>query len=243
MNAEARVKRGGARAGVRPAGLAGAVILVTGSSSGIGRETANRFAREGARVILTWHRGRLRGEAAERQCRRLGAAEAMLLRLDVTDQRSVNAAARKVRSVFGTIDVLVNNAGVGSFVPFRKQTVSMVERQVRTNFEGLIRMTRAFLPLVRRAVVNVASVAGETAYAEMSVYCGTKFGVRGFTQALAQEEPRLAICCVNPDMTATRLSGYKGRPPTQVAEVIFRAAAGQVTCRRGGDIDVAEVIP
>jgi len=76
----------------------------------------------------------------------------------------------------------------------------------------------------------------------MSVYCGSKFGVRGFTQALALEYPRLSICCVNPDMTATRLSGYQGRPPREVAEVIFRASSDQVGCKRGGDVDVWEVM-
>ena len=98
------------------------------------------------------------------------------------------------------------------------------------------------LPQVRKGIINIASAAGKTAYEEMSVYCGSKFGVGGFTQALALECPRLRICCVNPDMTATRLSGYQGRPPQEVAEVIFRAASGQVGYQQGGDVDVWEVM-
>ncbi len=96
-------------------------------------------------------------------------------------------------------------------------------------------MTSAFLPLVRKGIINIASAAGQTAYEKMSVYCGSKFVVRGFTQALAIEYPRLKICCVNPDMTATRLSDYQGRPPQEVAEVIFRAVSGQVRCQKGGE--------
>src|SRR4030043_855096 len=80
-----------------------------------------------------------------------------------------------------------------------------------------LKLTRSFLPYIRKGIINIASAAGKTAYAEMSVYCGTKFGVRGFTQALAEEHTRLKICCVNPDMTATRLTGYEGRPPSDVA--------------------------
>jgi NAD(P)-dependent dehydrogenase (short-subunit alcohol dehydrogenase family) len=218
------------------------VVLITGSSSGIGRETAYRFAKAGARLVLTYYKGKTRGEAAERRCRRFGAADTLLLHLNVFDNESVAGAARKVKRKYGPIDFLINNAGIGVFIPFKKQTARDIEDQLRTNLEGLIKVTRAFLPQVRKGIINIASAAGKDAYEEMSVYCGSKFGVRGFTQALALECPRLRICCVNPDMTATRLSGYQGRPPREVAEVIFRAASGRVRYRRGGDVDVWEVM-
>lgn len=218
------------------------VVLITGSSSGIGRETAYRFAKAGARLVLTYYKGKTRGEAAERRCRRFGAADTLLLHLNVVDNESVAEAARKVRRKYGAIDFLINNAGIGIFIPFRNQTAKGIERQLRTNLEGLIKVTRAFLPQVRKGIINIASAAGKTAYEEMSVYSGSKFGVRGFTQALALECPHLKICCVNPDMTATRLSGYEGRPPQEVAEVIFRAASGQVGYQQGGDVDVWEVM-
>jgi short-subunit dehydrogenase len=127
-------------------------------------------------------------------------------------------------------------------IPFKEQTPGHIERQLRTNLEGLIKVTRAFLPQVKKGIVNIASAAGKEAYEEMSVYCGSKFGVRGFTQALALEFPHLRICCVNPDMTATCLSGYEGRSPQEVAEVIFRAASGRVRYRQGGDVDVWKVM-
>jgi NAD(P)-dependent dehydrogenase (short-subunit alcohol dehydrogenase family) len=217
-------------------------VLISGSSSGIGRETAYRFAREGAKLVLTYYQGKKRGDAAERKCRRMGAADTLLLHLDVLDNKSVSGAVRKVKKKFGSIDFLVNNAGVGAFIPFRDQTAKDIERQIRTNLEGLIKVTRAFLPQVAKGVINIASAAGKTAYEEMSVYCGSKFGVRGFTQALALEYPRLRICCVNPDMTATRLSGFQGRPPQEVAEVVFKTVSGQVKVPQGGDVDVWEVM-
>ncbi len=217
-------------------------VLITGSSSGIGRETAFRFARDGNEVILTYHLGKGRGRAAERKCRSLGAARTRLLHLDVRNEAGVRSAVRNVSAAFGRIDYLINNAGVGKFELFKKQTRMDLERQVRTNLEGLMRMTRHFLPLVRAGIVNIASAAGEEAYAEMAIYCGTKFGVRGFTQALALEYPRLRVFCVNPDQTATRLSGYVGRPPSQVAEVINRAVTGEIKVKHGGDVDVWEAV-
>ena len=192
--------------------MKGQIVLITGSSSGIGRATALRLAQEGMKLVLTYNLGKTRGEAAEKRCRRLGAADTLLLQLDVTNGVRVAEALRQVKHHYGAVDFLINNAGVGVFAPFQKQTVRNIERQIRTNLEGLIRMTRAFIPVIKQGIVNIASAAGQEAYAEMSVYCGTKFGVRGFTQGLALEYPRLKICCVNPDETATRLSGSKVVP-------------------------------
>lgn len=155
--------------------MKGQIVLITGSSSGIGRETAYRFAKAGAKLVLTYYKGKTRGELAERRCRRLGAADTLLLHLDVTDNESIVDAVRKVKRKYGVIDFLINNAGVGVFIPFGEQTVNNIERQIRTNLDGLIKMTGAFLPHVRKGIINIASAAGKEAYAEMSVYCGTKF--------------------------------------------------------------------
>lgn len=222
--------------------MRGQVVFITGSSSGIGRETAYRFAQEGSRLVLTYNRGKRRGEEAERRCRKLGAENTLLIHLDVTDDRSIRDVLKMVRRKYGGVDFLINNAGTGIFLPFKDQSVRDIERQIRTNLEGLIKVTCLFLPLIRRGIVNIASAAGKTAYAEMSVYCGTKFGVLGFTQALAEEIPRLKIFCVNPDVTATRLTNYEGRPPSEVAEAIYRAVSGKIKLARGGDLDVWRVI-
>ncbi len=218
------------------------VVLITGSSSGIGRETAYRFASEGASLVLTYYRGKTRGESAERKCKKLGAANTLLFQLNVMDNRSISSALMRVRKKFRKIDFLINNAGIGVFSPFKKQSVRDIENQIRTNLEGLIKVTHAFLPYVGKGIINVASAAGKEAYSEMVSYCASKFGVRGFTQGLAIEHPRLKICSVNPDETATRLSGYVGRPPSEVADVIFRAASGKIRINSGGDVDVWEVI-
>ncbi|OGW32449.1 MAG: hypothetical protein A2X59_10995 [Nitrospirae bacterium GWC2_42_7] len=218
------------------------VIFITGSSSGIGRETAYRFASAGAKIVLTYYKGEKRGVMAEKHCIKLGASDTLLLHLDVTDSGSIVSALKKAVRKFGGIDVLVNNAGTGRFDLFKKQTSRDIERQIRTNLEGLIKMTHAAIPFVRKSVINIASAAGKESYPEMVVYCASKFGVRGFTQGLAQEYPRLRICSINPDMTSTRLSGYEGRPSADVADVIFRAASGRIKFEHGGDVDVWKIL-
>jgi len=221
--------------------MKGKVVLITGSSSGIGREIAYRFAREGPSLVLTYNKGKARGEAARKKCVRLGAEDTLLINLDVTGNRSVTSAFAKVKRKYGAVDYLINNAGVGVWSPLREQTTRDIERQIRTNLEGLVRMTNAFLSIIRAGIINIASAAGKEVYSGMSVYCGTKWGVRGFTQALAIETGRLRVCCVNPDETATRLSGYRGRPPEEVAEVVYRVASGKISVK-GGDVDVWEVM-
>ncbi len=221
--------------------MKGLTVLTTGSSSGIGSEIAYRFARANARVILTYCKGKMRGETAEKECLRRGAIDTTLLCLDVMDDKSISQAARTVKRKYGAIDFLVNNAGVSVHKRFKEQTAKDIDRQLRTNLEGLIKVTHAFLPLVKKGIINIASVAGKEAHAGHAVYCGTKFGVRGFTQALALEYERLKICCVNPDRTSTHLTGYKGRPPEEVAEVVFRVAIGQVKPEHG-DVDVSDVM-
>jgi len=222
--------------------MSGQVVFITGSSSGIGRETAYRFAREGAKLVLTYNAGKGRGQETEKRCKRLGAEDAVLIHLDVTDVSSITLALSNVRKKYGGVDFLINNAGMGVFRPFKDQSIKQIEQQTRTNLEGLIKVSYLFLPLIRHGIVNIASAAGKTAYAEMAVYCGTKFGVRGFTQALAEEFPHLKVFCVNPDMTATRLSTFAGRPPSEVAEVIFKAVSGKIKVAPGGDVDVWKVI-
>ena len=218
------------------------VILVTGASNGIGRETAFTFAAEGAKVILTYCNDRPNGRNTEKRCRELGASDTLLIQLDLRDNKSISKAVEKAVKTFGKIDILINNAGVSVWKPLKKQNLADIEDQVRTNLEGLIKMTLSCLPHVKDMIINIASGAGQTAFADLAPYCATKFGVRGFTQALAQEVVRPKIYAVNPDMTKTRMSGFQGRPPEQVARVVFNTAKGKYRKRSGSDINVWDYV-
>jgi short-subunit dehydrogenase len=87
-------------------------------------------------------------------------------------------------------------------------------------------------------IINIASGAGQTGFADLAPYCATKFGVRGFTQALAEEISKPKVYAVNPDMTKTRLTGFRGRPPGQVAEVVLNTAKGKYKKSSGSYINV-----
>jgi 3-oxoacyl-[acyl-carrier protein] reductase len=214
--------------------------MISGSSMGIGRETAYKCAVEKAKVIVTYCKSRPEGEKTYRKCRELGASEVLLVKLDVTDSKNITRTVRRVIDKFKRIDILINNAGVVCWKPLKDQSVADIERQIRINLEGLIKMTKTCLPYVKDMIINIASGAGQRGFADLTVYCATKFGVRGFTQSLAEETNKIKIFSVNPDMTATRLTGFQGRPPEEVAQVVLNTAKGIYKLPSGSDIDVWE---
>ncbi len=221
--------------------LKNSVVLVTGSSSGIGRETAIQFAKSGSKVVLTYNTGKKAGEEALEECMVHGPA--LLTRLDVRDARSIYLLLDRVFHYFGGIDILVNNAGVIRWTELVKQTDEEIWDQVQVNLLGVIQVTRAFLPqfLKQRSgvVVNISSAMGKETDGELAVYCATKWGVRGFTKALASELPKsIRAYCVNPAMTATGMTDYRGVDPAMVAEVIIRTAEEKLGVPSGGDVDV-----
>jgi len=120
------------------------VVLITGSSNGIGRETAFKFAAEKAKLV-SYCNDRLGGQKTEKRCKELGATETLLVRLDLRDNQSIADTVDKVVNTFGKIDILINNAGVAVWKLLKEQKRADIENQLRTNLEGLIKMTWACL--------------------------------------------------------------------------------------------------
>src|SRR3989344_308459 len=215
------------------------VILITGASLGIGSETAKLFAREKCKLVLTYYKDKTEGEKTAEECKKLGT-DVLLLQLNVMDNNNIINAVKHTVERFKKIDLLINNAGAIAWKPLLQQTNEDIEIQIRTNLEGLIKLTKEAIPYITEAIINVASSAGITAYAELASYCATKFGVRGFTQAIAQEHPDLFIVNVNPGLTATRMTNFEGVPPLKVAEVILKTANREYDVKTGGDVNVWE---
>lgn len=217
------------------------VVLITGSSQGIGKETALLFAKEGAKVAITYNSNKRRGDETLEECRRL--SECFLVKLNVAEESSIKECVENVIDRFGTIDVLINNAGVLYDKDFVEQSGKEIESMIDTNVKGLIKMTKAILPYFQGnnegTVINIASIAGKNVYDGLTTYCATKFAVRGFTQALALELPEeIKIYAVNPGLTATNMTNYHGVNPKKVAEVIVNTAKGKYKVQRGRDVDV-----
>ncbi len=193
-----------------PQRFAGQVVLVTGATSGIGRSLARAFSAEGARVIGTGRdQGRLMTLASEVD---------LALTLDVTDDRSVEAAARAVGDRYGAVDVLVHNAGIGCFEDFEHTTVDVVQRVMDTNLYGVVRLTQALLPAMqtrgRGVVCTIASVAGERGYPRHTAYCASKHALIGWSRALRKDlrGTGVDVVIVCPPAVDTPFFGNAGFP-------------------------------
>lgn len=181
-------------------------VLITGCSSGIGAATVQHFAAQGWNVAAT-----LRNPAATHF--EDGAGKVATFALDVTDQKSVDAAVAQAAERFGQIDVLINNAGYGLFGPFESATQEVIERQFQTNVFGVFAVTRAVLPHMRErasgVIINVASLTGLVAMPLYSLYAASKFAVVGFSESLSHELGPLGIRVkvFAPGAVATDFSG------------------------------------
>ncbi|MCY1046183.1 SDR family oxidoreductase [Corallococcus sp. bb12-1] len=158
--------------------------LVTGSSTGFGRATVRRFARAGWNVIAT-----LRTPEAGREFH--GLDNVLVTRLDVQDGASITSAVEAGIARFGAIDALINNAGFGLYGVFESTPREKVAEQFDVNLFGLMDVTRAVLPQMRRqrsgVILNITSGAGVFGVPMSSLYCASKFAVEGFSEALSYE--------------------------------------------------------
>jgi NAD(P)-dependent dehydrogenase (short-subunit alcohol dehydrogenase family) len=171
------------------------VVIVTGSSTGIGLATALHFARAGHRVHAA-----VRTPDTATELRGAVDAERLPVRivtLDVDDATSVERAVHQVLDEAGRVDVLVNNAGIGGGGAIEDVPVEWAKTLFETNYFGVIRMTQAVLPAMRRqrggAIVNVSSIMGRVAVAGHGHYCAAKHALEAASEALAQEVQAFGI--------------------------------------------------
>ncbi|BCZ83112.1 short-chain dehydrogenase/reductase [Paraburkholderia terrae] len=167
------------------------VWLITGASRGLGALMAKAAIADGNAVVAT---GRNAAAIAER----LGESSAVLpVALDVTDEVQAKAAVKAAVEKFGRIDVLINNAGFGLLAAVEESSDADVRRIYDTNVFGLLNVTRAVLPVMRKQcsghVINISSIVGYQAAAGVGVYSSTKFAVEGITEALHAELKPLGI--------------------------------------------------
>ena len=233
-------------------------VLVTGATAGFGEATAERFARDGARLVLA---GR-RTERLEALARRLSAQAAVHpLTLDVRDRAAVERALSTLPADFARVDVLVNNAGLAlGLEPAHRASVDEWEQMIDTNTRGLVVVTRQILPgMVERGrghVVNVGSVAGSHPYPGGNVYGATKAFVHQFSLNLRADlvGSGVRVTCIEPGMAETEFSlvrlqdaekaraVYQGVTPLSAADVAD-AIHWVVTRPPHVNVNVLELMP
>jgi len=165
-------------------------VIVTGSSSGIGKEISLILARNGYNTFATMRNlnksSDLRSIAENEKISTLQFEQ-----LDVTDEQSVQTAIRNIQNKAGKIDILINNAGYGLVGAFEDTSIAEIKQQYETNFFGLIRTTQAVLPLMRMQksglIINISSGVGRFGIPTLSAYSSSKFALEGLSESLSYE--------------------------------------------------------
>jgi NADP-dependent 3-hydroxy acid dehydrogenase YdfG len=181
-------------------------ILITGASSGIGKETVKHFHSKGWNVIAT-----MRNPDNEKELTTLDGV--LVTKLDVLDLASINSAVQQGIQQFGKIDVLLNNAGYGAYGTLESFSRENIVRQFDTNVIGLLDVTKAVLPHFRQnksgIIINISSIGGKMTFPLGTLYHGTKFAVEGISEALCYEVEQFGgkVKIVEPGAIATDFVG------------------------------------
>jgi hypothetical protein len=221
----------------------GKVVVVTGASSGVGAEAARRFADEGARVVIAARTA----AALEAVAKEIGSA-VLAVPCDVSDPDAARALLARAAEPGDRIDVLVNNAAVNHRGPVEHADPVALAQVVDVNLRAPIVLTRLALPYLRRAergaIVNVASIAGQIPLPEEATYSATKFGLRAFSFALAEElrGSHVSVSVVSPGPIET---GFIMDDLEHVPDIVFsqpmstaaEVAAAVLDCAADGRLE------
>lgn len=169
----------------------GKIVLVTGASSGIGRQVSLDFSGHGAQSIILVARSRSKLEDLEKTISRKFNIPTIIYPCDVSKKSEVEQMGREILDKCGHVDVLVNNAGFGLYGKVQNQSIEQIESVTSTNYLGVVYCTKVFLDsmIARKSghIVNLASVAASFGVAGLSAYCASKYAVLGFSESLSQE--------------------------------------------------------
>jgi uncharacterized protein len=214
------------------------VVIITGASSGIGKETAILFAQQGANLVLAARNT----DALDKLQKQLPPnSQSLVLRTDVTQKEDLKNLIDKTIERFKQIDILINNAGLGLYGELSNNKDSDIEQVIDVNIRGLILCSAYVTPVMKKQgfgqIINISSVLGKFAIPKMAAYCASKYAVQGFSDSLRAELKRYGIKVITVCPTTTQTEFFNKMPsgtmkpnnpfimtPEKVAKIILKAS-------------------
>lgn len=215
--------------------LTGKVALITGASRGIGRAIATRFAQEGAAVAFTYLSSVEKGQALEAELAEFGV-KAKGYRSDAADYAAAEALATQVLADFGTIDILINNAGITRDGLLMRMSEEAWDEVLRVNLKSVFNLTKAVTRPMMKAksgsIINLTSIVGIRGNAGQANYAASKAGIIGFTKSVALElgSRNIRSNAIAPGFIVTEMTG-------EVAEKAVEEWMQSIPMKRGGQPD------
>jgi short-subunit dehydrogenase len=220
----------------------GKIVLITGASSGIGKQAAIDFADNGAKTIVLVSRSKTKLEELKEILRQNSTSESLVYSCDVSSKAEVITMGKELLGRLGHMDILVNNAGIGMYDKVKDQSIEEMESITFTNYLSMVYCTKVFLESMiyngTGHIVNVASVAASFGVAGLAAYCASKYAILGFSEALYHElhGTGVGVTVVSPtgvktnffnhESFAHRIPNYTGfmLEPKTVSKAILAAA-------------------
>lgn len=221
--------------------MGGQVAVVTGAGGGIGSAISHRLAEAGAKVVLTYRRSKAQTEAVARN---LPGEGHLVVRAPVDDSPSLNKLAAQIASTYGTLDVLINNAGITKPVPhddLDSLDDDLIDSIFRTNWRGAFASIRALKELLMKGdggvVINISSIAGVTGIGSNVAYCASKAALNAMTISLGRAlAPKIRVVSVSPGWVYGEYA--KQADPAYLQEQIDKTPLGRLATHA----DVAETV-
>ena len=219
--------------------LTAKTALITGASGGIGGETARRLAKLGANVVLHYNSNKQAAEELAAEINAEGGA-AIVVGGDVTDETACKAMVEEAVRAFGGLNILINNAGISSAIPFGEMTADAIDKEFAVNVKSVILLTQAAAPHLENGgrVINLSSNLAFAPLPGMTAYCAAKAAVACLTHGFAKElGPRgIAVNAVAPGATRTQMTAW-------IPDEMMQGIADSTPLGRVGEPDdVADVI-
>ena|GEM_PF-3186905 len=218
--------------------------VITGASTGIGRATADEFAEQGYDLAILARRKELLDAIVDQLSNEYPERKFAAYRCDVREWEQVSDTAQQIQEDFKQINVLINNAGAFEYLSLEKSAPEKLDEMIDVNVRGVVYMTKAMLPLLRKAVsngqwakiVNVSSIAGLWGFSNMSVYTATKFAVTGFSSGLRRElrGQGIRVASIHPGPVRSKADIPENAPkkrlvmsPYEIADQVFSLATSK----------------